>query len=138
MYRFKRPAGFTLIELMIVVAIIAILASIAYPAYQEYVKRAKRADAKTALLQAQMAQEKYRANNVSYGTLVQIGTSSTSPDGYYTIATVGTLDGTNYTVTATPAGSQIGDSCGTFAVKKSPTNDGPYYTGYASATCWQK
>jgi prepilin-type N-terminal cleavage/methylation domain-containing protein len=47
-----RMRGFTLIELMIVLAVIAILAAIAYPSYTRYVLRAKRADAKQQLLQA--------------------------------------------------------------------------------------
>jgi type IV pilus assembly protein PilE len=142
MNTFKRPSGFTLVELMIVVAIIGILAAIAYPSYTEYVTRSKRSDAKAALLQAQLAQEKYRANHVTYGTLAQIGISSLSPDGYYTIAipTGSTLDGTNYTVTAAPLTPFADATCGTFAIQKSvtPLNDGPYYTGYASASCWGK
>lgn len=144
MNTFKRPSGFTLVELMIVVAIIGILAAIAYPSYTEYVTRSKRSDAKAALLQAQLAQEKYRANHISYGTLIQIGMSTTttytSPKGYYTIAISGTPDATTYTVTATPLAPFVDATCGTFAIQKSvtPSNDGPYYTGYAGAACWQK
>ena len=45
--------GFTLIELMIVVAVVAILSSIAYPSYTEYVRRGHRAEARAGLLQGQ-------------------------------------------------------------------------------------
>jgi type IV pilus assembly protein PilE len=132
MYTFKRTPGFTLIELMIVVAIIGVLAAIAVPAYTDYVKKGKRSDAKAALLEAQLAEEKYRANHTDYGTLADIGVSATSPDGYYTIADVGTPDSTTYSITAAPTFSD--SECGTFAINQ----DGAYYTGYASATCWGK
>ena len=140
----KISAGFTLIELMIVVAIVAILAGVALPSYQGYIQRAKRADAKTSLLDVRLLQEKYRGNNPTYGTLAQIGApalsadglSSTSADGHYTIAIVGTPTGTTYVATATPAvgGDQVGDSCGTFAINAS----GELTTAgtYASAECW--
>jgi type IV pilus assembly protein PilE len=138
MCRFKRPAGFTLIELMIVVAIIGILASIAYPAYQEYVKRAKRADGKAALLQVQLAQEKWRANHTTYGAQADINIS-TSPDGYYTIA-VTNPTGTNYSATATPTGTQTGDSCGIFAVNKDgkTTSSSIQTTSAKVNECWGK
>jgi type IV pilus assembly protein PilE len=117
MYPGKRSAGFTLMELMIVVAIIGILASVGYPAYTSYITKAKRSDAKSALLKAQIAQEKYRANHTTYGTtLAAISVSSTSADGYYTIAISGTPDATNYTMTAAPGFTD--SDCGTFAVNK--------------------
>jgi type IV pilus assembly protein PilE len=133
MNMFRRLAGFTLLELMIVIAIIGILASIAYPAYTEHVKRSKRADAKTALLNVQLAQEKYRANHTSYGSLDDIGAADASPDGYYEIAISGTPDATTYTATATP--NYTDSACGTFALNQ----DGKLTTGgYASADCWGK
>jgi type IV pilus assembly protein PilE len=57
-------AGFTLVEMMIVVAIVGILAAIAYPAYTSQVKRAKRSDAQTAMLEvSQFLQRYYAARN---------------------------------------------------------------------------
>ena len=61
--------GFTLIEIMIVVAVVAIIAAIAIPQYRDYVIRAKRADAKRALLEAaQFLERNYTANGCyNYG-----------------------------------------------------------------------
>ncbi|MDM0019954.1 type IV pilin protein [Variovorax saccharolyticus] len=58
--------GFTLIELMIVVAVIAILAAIAYPAYTDSVVKGKRAQARTALLDLMQQQERYMTQNNTY------------------------------------------------------------------------
>lgn len=62
----KFSRGFTLIELMVVVAVIGILASIAYPSYQEYVRKSRRAEGRTALLELLQQQERYMTQNNTY------------------------------------------------------------------------
>ncbi|MBF0265789.1 MAG: type IV pilin protein [Gammaproteobacteria bacterium] len=135
----KWISGFTLLEMMIVVAIIGILAAVAVPSYQEYIKKAKRADAKVALMDLQIQQEKYRANNPTYGDQSDIyGTANDttpvdSPDANYDILIL-TNSGTGYSAKATPKGTMAGDTCGTFAINQSGhlTTAGTY----ASEDCW--
>lgn len=120
----KRPgmariAGFTLIELMMVVAVVGILAAIAYPSYQDYVTRAKRSDGKNALLEMASRQERFYFDNNTYTTdPTDLGYSAdpaSSPDGYYSISITDdpTDDiATGYTLTATPAAPFSDPDCG--------------------------
>lgn len=79
----KYSLGFTLIELMIVVAIIAILAAIAYPSYQDYVRKTNRAEAKSEMIDIVSRLQRYKIANFSYmpnGTKVKLGDINLSVD----------------------------------------------------------
>jgi type IV pilus assembly protein PilE len=62
------PLGFSLLELVVVVAVMGILLAIAVPTYREYAQRAHRADAIRAMLAVAGCQEKIRMNNGFYDT----------------------------------------------------------------------
>ncbi len=133
----KKGQGFTLIELMIVVAIVAILATLAYPSWINSVRKARRADAMQSLQNLRTNQSQWRANHTTYATaLASVGYGSTqSGEGHYTIAFVGTPDATTFVATAAPNAAQASDTCGTYSINQ----DGPNQTGsYADARCWSQ
>lgn len=140
--KLRQPhAGFTLIELMIVVAVIGILTAIAYPAYTDSVRKARRTDAKNALLDLAGRQERFFSMNNTYTkTAANLKYAAfpadvlTSGNVYYQL-TVSAADGTSYSATATPTGAQANDKCGTYTINQlgAQGNTG----GSASSTsCW--
>ena len=127
--------GMTLIELLIVVAIVGILAAIAGPAWNDQVIKSRRADARNTLLAAQIEQEQYRANNLTYATSMSamgMGSFDSTSRDYYRVEVV-SADATSFLITATPNGNQANDStCNIFAVRQT----GPEHSGYAALSCW--
>jgi type IV pilus assembly protein PilE len=145
---YTRPAqaGVTLIELMTVMVVLAILASIAVPSYRSYMLRTNRTDAKSALMNLQIAQEKYflqfnaYTDNLTAAPPTGLGLSDLTPHGYYklTIPTLGG-DGQSYTAYATPVagGGQADDkSCNIFTIDDRGSRDIKSGTSTRDA-CWK-
>lgn len=137
-----RTQGFTLIELMIVVAVIGIIAAIALPNYNAQMQKTRRADAKTCLVDAAQRQEDffYRANTYST-TLTDLsfagGVVNCGDDANYTLtaAAGGSGIGSSYILTATRANAQASDTqCGDFTLSSTGVKG---VTGTLPATtCW--
>lgn len=140
----QKRAGFTLIELMIVVAIIGILTAIAMPAYQQYIARGHRAAAKTVLLEAAQFMERFRSVNFRYPDGLATGdplptnlaVSPKEGSKKYDIAidTSVTTPNTAFNLTATPSGWTDAE-CGVLSL----TNLG--VKGQAAgdtSTCWNR
>ena len=119
-----KQSGFTLIEMMIVVAIVGILAAISYPSYRDYVERAGRADGKAKLLEIMQAQERFYSQNQTYtanlgagglGYGVAANAAVASDEGRYNItaAACGGAIASCVALTADAVGQQASDTkCG--------------------------
>lgn len=118
----SKEKGFTLIELMIVIAVIGILAAIAYPNYTEYMNRAKRAEAKTALLAGAQALERYYSLQGSYldagGNLAAVFATQVPDAGSanYTLAVEGVATATSFLLQATRVNRMASDPCGDYRI----------------------
>lgn len=105
----SRAAGFTLVEMLVAVGVAGILSSVAYPSFTDQVHRARRSDALVALMQAQGAQERWRANHRDYGSLAEIGMPAASPAGHYRLAVV-EADDEHFVLQASATGGQARDT----------------------------
>ena len=107
--RTQAQRGFTLIELMITVSIAGILSSVALPSFESQLQKARRSDVLLAAMQVQAAQERFRSNAASYGSLVEIGVPATTTAHHYTLQiTAYTADG--YELLAAATGAQARDA----------------------------
>jgi type IV pilus assembly protein PilE len=142
--------GFTLIELMIVVAIIGILAAIAYPSYQDSVRKSRRADARAALLDlSQWLERNYtvtsRYNRAVGDTADQTAAQMTAKLPFkqsprdnvkaydLSITSVGTSD---FTLSAVPTGAQTDDPCSTLTLNQAGVK-GTNSSTKSAAECWR-
>lgn len=127
----SRHHGFTLIEIMIVVAIVAILAVIALPSFADQIRKSRRSEAISAMQDAQLRLERWRVDNPSFAGS---GVSVTWPsdNSHYTFE-ISDASASGYTIKGTPQGAQAKDLCGSLEISVSGgvTSKKP-----ADKSCW--
>ena len=132
--------GFTLIELMIVVAVVAVLGAIALPSYNEYIRRGHRADARAGLLQArQWLERAATANGVYPVQLPAALTWSGDASKRYDIGFQQGNTNAAFTLIATrrAGGPQAQDRCGDFTLTHTGMR-GLANTQVDVAECWNR
>lgn len=131
-----KSKGFSLIELMIVIAIIGILGAVGYPAYTDAVKKGSRGDAIDSLLSLAGRMEEFYMNTDTYvgATINAAGTgtvgSNKTSDNLYTLF-ITSQDAFSYSLTATPLGSD--PECTTLTLNSLGVKGA---TGTDAANCW--
>ena len=143
MSRLKKIRGFTLVELMVVLAVLAILSTIAYPLYTSQAQKSRRADAKTALPIISLALERYYTVNGRYGNSLSslsldsaVLSGGDTERGYYGLTLAVSSDGQTYTLTAdaSDGAGQTGDTkCTTFVINQLGAQTA---TGSDASNCW--
>ncbi len=144
-----RQAGFTLVELAIVMVVAAILTAIAIPMYSSQIRESRRTDARSALLDLAGREERYYATNNAYTNIAADlgysgwGSGYTIGSGYYyldapVITTGSATTPPTYTATAVATSSQVADTCATFTIASTGQQTATLSAGGADTTgvCW--
>ena len=129
----RRSRGFTLIEVVIVLAMVAILAAVALPSYQDQVRSSRRTEARETMMSIQAAQERWRSSNTTYAeALADLGQPAETENYTYELSD---SSATGYTLVATAREKQAGDTtCATIelVVAGAETTHGP------ADACWAR
>lgn len=136
--------GFTLIELMIVVAIVGILAGIGYPSYSAYIQNTHRNDAKAGLSKLMLLQEQFYLDNDQYATSLTSGANNAltgwaNTSQYYKFTLDPSSSTSSYTAIATvnASSSQATDSnCHTFTINGTGAKASANATKAETTDCW--
>jgi type IV pilus assembly protein PilE len=153
--RAARQRGFTIAEILIVVAVVGVLAAIGIPSYQNYVRKAARAEAKAALADISAREEQFNLNNRAY-TATLVGTAglnllAVTKGGYWTLALYapGAAPAAPASACVAPAGGWLAVAtpvagsisardlpCTAFCLNSAGTKTAYTSTATATTTCW--
>lgn len=136
MNKVSRTQGFTMVEVLIVVAMVAILAAIAYPSYNSSVRKSHRAEAVSILLEVASRQERFFGQSFAYADdMAALGYDNanyTTPGGRYEI-TVSAPTATSFIAQADPLDAQGDDACGILTLSNAGVKTAEHGT---VETCW--
>ncbi len=129
--------GFTLVELMIVVAVIAVITMIAVPAYNEQVRKSRRGLAKSDLLELTQCAERFHTTNgtyVGFDAAAVCNVNGKDDANTYDFAAAA-ITRTTFTLSATAQAGQIDDKCGDLGINQA--NVRTHSAGTAADRCWE-